>query len=253
MIVIRFLESLQQLTITYVGLKTQVEPNDVQINQNIISIGDAKIKIVPEDTFQFDFDSFRVNISQSGETWFVSMILGAKLCKPIDEPKLEEWCPPLDDLLNDWVFCHQHGDNPISIEEIKPKLSSPLESIGQITFLLQKQPMMSTVLFESDNKHDNLAIRIINPRIYIGLANNLSSSNISEIALQQAAAIQYKILSIRDNLEEIKELRHSFKVDWYVVDDILFTEIIKTVQLNDLNKFFTAQIDDEHGFLDSFM
>ncbi|XP_053201331.1 uncharacterized protein LOC128386336 [Panonychus citri] len=257
MIVIRFLESLEQLTITYVGLIGPVEQDDVQINQNLIRMGQQKIKIIPEDSFQLDSESLRINLSNlSNGTWSVTMMLGAKLCKQIESSKLEEWCPPpLDDLLNDWVFCHQHEDNPMRIEEIKPKVtSSSLESISQITFLLRKQSMMSTVLFESDNKDDNLAIRIINPRIYIGLQNNLTnSSDVYEIKLQQAAAIQYKLLSKTDNLNEVKNLRHSFKVDWYIVNGSLFQQIIETIQQNNLNKFFNNQLIDEDGYLDAFI
>ena len=85
--------------------------------------------------------------------------------------------------------------------------SSSLESISQIKFLLRKQPMMSTILFESDNKNDNLAIRIINPRIYIGLADTIDNSSDSVVVkLQQAAAIQYKLLSNTDDLHEVKKL-----------------------------------------------
>ena len=82
MIVIRFLESLEQLTITYIGLAKSVEPDDIQIDQNVIKIGQQKIKIIPGDSFQLDSDSLRFNLSECHDTctWSVTMMLGAKLC-----------------------------------------------------------------------------------------------------------------------------------------------------------------------------
>jgi hypothetical protein len=81
MIVIRFLESLEQLTITHVGLTQPIEPDQVKIDANLITIGEQKIKIIPEDSFQLDCDSLRSNLSECNGSWSVTMMLGAKLCK----------------------------------------------------------------------------------------------------------------------------------------------------------------------------
>ena len=205
---------------------------------------------------------------------FESNIDESKLPKPIefDKSLLKVFSRPNPELLNDWLFCHNHSHHKENVnilssitENYGPLI---LDHIEQIVHLLLNES--DEILFESvEDKACSLFIKLrqryflVCVKIvhffnvlffhfrdcYTTFEDSKTENNkqMIRIKLQNSLLVWYKIfvppdISLKsdrhnhddDNAILLRKYRMSFTTDWYLITDDLFKSLIDQLKINSI-------------------
>lgn len=163
--------------------------------------------------------------------------------------------PPNPEVLNDWIYCHNHESQSDCGTKSGGDHRPPyhLSSREDVVCFIKKMDIGSLVLMESLNKKDNLLVRLLNPHCVIFLYNG-NSSKINLHPEASSCILEYKLLSTDydDELTEIKVARASFSIEWIQVTSDAFSQVSQEMITISSNLPKSLLLSDD-GFLKTIL
>lgn len=165
--------------------------------------------------------------------------------------------PPNPELLNDWLFCHDHGhgdsseNHGESAQEALHDKSNELiylKSNHEVISLLRKLTAGTDMLLEALDKQFNVLVKVVNTRAIVAFCAFEADCELNYVV---TLSVIYKLLNASNKLHEasLKEARHSFKTDYFRVESAVLLDISK--QLVSSSKHVTSKLSGDwtQGFL----
>lgn len=161
--------------------------------------------------------------------------------------------PPNPELVNDWLFCHNHKHDDEDEEHqlrVSDSQSYMIRTSDQMQSFLQEKAIGSKVLIESHAGHESLLLKTLNANALI-LVNDDSSSDSSVVRLKSLSVIllQFQRLSH----EEVQRNRLSFDVDWISVWDPLFHRMVRRLASNSDSTLIPVTCPDDENMTGTFV
>ncbi|KAH7645526.1 cugbp elav-like protein family member 2-like protein [Dermatophagoides farinae] len=165
-----------------------------------------------------------------------------------DKSLLQVFDRPNPELLNDWLFCHNHShhedDNNVDILSSINENYGPLilDHIEQIVHLLQNES--NEILFESVKNKTIVCLSDLDKDFYTTCEDSkMENKQMIRIKLQNSLLVWYKIflpsdISLKSDAQNhndvilLKKYRMSFTTDWYLITDDLFKLMVDQLNMN---------------------
>lgn len=145
----------------------------------------------------------------------------------------EEILPINTELINDWLFCHNHDHNGAHEEYEKLKTLTNVRQINKL--LIQSYAdYPDEYIFESQDGQVSVYVSVQNSSWYFCQAVNTDAeSKRVPFNLIKASYLHYKIYrkdSSNFKEQELSNLRLSFTVDWFRASDQVIVELIDILE-----------------------
>jgi hypothetical protein len=93
-----------------------------------------------------------------------------------------------------------------------------LSLVTEAIYVLRRQSLGAQVLFESDNKMDNLLIELLSPHSIRGLGEtSVQEERETRVALilKPCILLNYRHLSTKRDADQVKKVRGCFAIEWF--------------------------------------
>ena len=203
---------------------------------SISAAGKESLLVFPASMIIPAFPSSPVAVHAAGQRLFTFSIpvSGEVLVEP-------EWVPSAmpanPELMNDWLFCHNHAHGDHHAEHEPQLLSSTTSSAyiirtaDQLCSFLREKGISSQILLESrtrDGHHkDSLLVRILNAGTIILVSDAcMFGQVVHDLTPQHVILLQFELMNDTSDADDrLRRQRQSFDVEWMQIEPNLLSRL----------------------------